>query len=51
VSLDIASVARLDAAIETHLGQGGIAVVASHAPLKTTFAETLALGRQRERAA
>src|SRR5262245_54577174 len=37
VSLDTASVERLDAAIEDHLGRGGIALVASHTPLKTRF--------------
>jgi heme exporter protein A len=50
VSLDAASVKRLDAAIEDHLGQGGIALVASHTPLETKFAHRLALGGK-ERAA
>jgi heme exporter protein A len=43
VSLDVASVKVLDAAIAQHLKQGGIAVVASHVPLKVKFAHELAL--------
>jgi heme exporter protein A len=46
-SLDAASLKRLDAAIEDHLAQGGIAVVASHLPSKTKFAHSLALGKER----
>jgi heme exporter protein A len=43
VSLDVASVKVLDKAIAEHLAQGGIAVVASHTPLKVKFAQELAL--------
>lgn len=43
VSLDAASVKVLDKAIAQHLGKGGIAVVASHTPLKVKFAQELAL--------
>jgi heme exporter protein A len=43
VSLDAASVKVLDKAIARHLGEGGIAVVASHTPLKVKFAHELAL--------
>ena len=43
VSLDAASVKVLDKAIAQHLKQGGIAVVASHTPLKVKFAQELAL--------
>jgi heme exporter protein A len=43
VSLDVASVKVLDKAIVEHLAQGGIAVVASHTPLKVKFAQELAL--------
>jgi heme exporter protein A len=43
-SLDAESVKLLDAAIKGHLDGGGIAVVASHVPLKTKFAARLALG-------
>jgi heme exporter protein A len=43
VSLDVASVKVLDKAIADHLAQGGIAVVASHVPLKVKFAQELAL--------
>jgi heme exporter protein A len=50
-SLDAASVRRLDTLIGEHLTGGGIAVVASHAPLKTKFARKLLLGRVAERAA
>lgn len=44
VSLDAASVRLLDTAIRDHLDAGGIALVASHTPLKTKFAHRLALG-------
>jgi heme exporter protein A len=44
VSLDAASVRLLDAALKDHLATGGIALVASHTPLKTKFAHRLALG-------
>jgi heme exporter protein A len=47
VSLDAASVKRLDAAIRDHLKTGGIALVSSHVPLKTRFAHELALGLER----
>jgi len=43
-SLDAASVKLLDACIKDHLTAGGIALVASHTPLKTKFAHRLALG-------
>jgi heme exporter protein A len=46
-SLDAASLKLLDAAIKTHLDTGGIAVVASHVPLKAKFAHQLALGKER----
>jgi heme exporter protein A len=46
-SLDVASLQSLDAAMASHLGAGGIAVVASHVPLKTKFARKLALGKER----
>jgi heme exporter protein A len=46
-SLDAASLKLLDAAIEDHLAQGGIAIVASHLPSKTKFAHGLALGKDR----
>jgi heme exporter protein A len=46
-SLDAASLTLLDAAMAAHLGAGGIAVVASHVPLKTKFARKLALGKER----
>ena len=39
VSLDATSIRVLDKAIAGHLAQGGIAVVASHTPLKVKFAE------------
>ena len=45
-SLDAASVKLLDAAIEDHIEAGGIALVASHTPLKTKFAHELALGKE-----
>lgn len=44
VSLDTDSVKLLDLAIATHLRTGGVAIVASHAPLKAKFARKLALG-------
>jgi heme exporter protein A len=46
VSLDAASSKVLDTAIAQHLGEGGIAVVASHTPLKVKFAHELALKRE-----
>ena len=46
-SLDAASVRLLDAATKAHLATGGIAMVASHTPLKTKFAHKLELGRER----
>jgi heme exporter protein A len=46
VSLDAASAKVLDTAIAQHLGEGGIAVVASHTPLKVKFAHELALKRE-----
>jgi heme exporter protein A len=46
VSLDSASVKVLDKVIAQHLKQGGIAVVASHTPLKVKFAHELALKRE-----
>jgi heme exporter protein A len=49
VSLDAASVKLLDAAITKHLKLGGLAVVASHTPLKVTFSKHLVLGRERPR--
>src|SRR5712691_9909762 len=49
VSLDAASVKLLDAAIVKHLKSGGLAVVASHTPLKVTFSKHLVLGRERPR--
>jgi heme exporter protein A len=45
-SLDAASLKLLGAAIKAHLDDGGIAVVASHAALKTKFANKLALGKR-----
>ena len=47
VSLDAASVRLLDAALKDHLEAGGIALVASHTPLKTKFAHRLELGGER----
>lgn len=47
VSLDAASVKRLDDAIRGHLNGGGIAIVATHIPLKTKFTHTLSLGLER----
>ena len=49
VSLDAPSLKLLDGAIGAHLAQGGIAVVASHTPLKTKFAHKLTLGGKRAR--
>lgn len=46
VSLDAASVKVLDKAVAQHLAQGGIAVIASHTPLKVKFAQELALKRE-----
>jgi heme exporter protein A len=46
-SLDTASSKLLDAALDDHLAAGGIAVVASHTPLKSKFAHKLALGKAR----
>lgn len=46
-SLDAASLKLLDAAITSHLDEGGIAIVASHVALSTKFARKLALGRER----
>jgi heme exporter protein A len=48
VSLDAPSLELLDATIEDHLEGGGIAMVASHTPLKTEFAHTIALGGKRK---
>lgn len=47
VSLDTASVKLLDAAIRDHLKTGGIALVSTHVPLKTKFAQELTLGQER----
>jgi heme exporter protein A len=44
VSLDAASLKLLDKALKDHLAAGGIALVASHTPLKIKFAHRLALG-------
>jgi heme exporter protein A len=44
VSLDAASVKRLDGAIDDHLKSGGIAIVSSHVPLETKFTHELVLG-------
>jgi heme exporter protein A len=46
VSLDAQSVKMLGKAIARHLAQGGIAVVASHTPLKVRFTQELALARE-----
>ena len=46
-SLDTASLKLLDAALDDHLAAGGIAAVASHTPLKSKFAHSLALGKAR----
>jgi heme exporter protein A len=48
VSLDARSLELLDAAIEDHLEEGGIAVVASHTKLATKFAYKIALGGKRK---
>jgi heme exporter protein A len=48
VSLDAPSLKLLEAAIEDHLEAGGIAVVASHSPLKNKFAHKIALGGKRK---
>jgi len=47
VSLDAASVKLLDAVIVRHLKSGGLAMVASHTPLKVAFAHELKLGGRR----
>ena len=47
VSLDAASVKLLDRAIAQHIKGGGIALVASHTPLKVKFAQQLPLGAER----
>jgi heme exporter protein A len=47
VSLDAASVKVLDSVIARHLKQGGLAMIASHTPLKVRFAHRLVLGRER----
>ena len=47
VSLDAPSLKLLEAAIKDHLEAGGVAVVASHMPLKTKFAQKIALGGKR----
>ena len=46
-SLDAASIKLLDACIKDHLDAGGVALVASHTPLRTKFAHRLALGKER----
>jgi heme exporter protein A len=46
VSLDAASVALLDAALGAHLKDGGLAIVASHAPTKVKLAHGLTLGTE-----
>jgi heme exporter protein A len=46
VSLDAASVSALEGAIKAHLSQGGIAIVASHIPLKLRFSQRLELGQK-----
>jgi heme exporter protein A len=46
VSLDAASVKTLEGAIKAHLSDGGIAIVASHTPLKLRFSQSLALERK-----
>jgi heme exporter protein A len=46
VSLDAASVKVLDRTIAHHLAEGGIAVIASHTPLKVKFTQELALKRE-----
>ncbi len=47
VSLDAASVQILARVIRRHLTEGGIAVVASHTPLKLTFTQEIKLGEAR----
>jgi heme exporter protein A len=44
VSLDAASVKTLEGAIKDHLAEGGIAVIASHTPLKLRSSQRLELG-------
>jgi heme exporter protein A len=44
VSLDAASVKLLATTVAAHLKGGGMAVIASHAPLKVKFAHKVALG-------
>lgn len=46
VSLDVASVERLGAAIRDHTKAGGIAVVSTHVPLAADFTHTLDLAAQ-----
>jgi heme exporter protein A len=46
VSLDAASVKILAGVLQRHLDEGGIAVVASHTPLKVRFTRKLALGKE-----
>ena len=46
-SLDASSLKRLDAIISNHLATGGIAVIASHTPLKTKFVRRITLGKAR----
>lgn len=47
VSLDAASAKLLDRAVAGHMKKGGIAVVASHTPLKVKFAHHLPLDGER----
>jgi heme exporter protein A len=47
VSLDAASVKRLDTAINAHLKSGGIALIASHTASKIKFARKIKLGGKR----
>ena len=44
VSLDAASMKTLEGAIKDHLAEGGIAVIASHTPLKLRSSQRLELG-------
>jgi heme exporter protein A len=46
-ALDASSLTHLDSAIKDHLTSGGIAIVASHTPLKTKFSRKIALGKER----
>jgi heme exporter protein A len=46
VSLDTASVALLAAAVDAHVADGGIAVIATHQPLGLTKAQEIRLGPQ-----